>query len=378
MCPRYPIRPSLRQALASTLVLTVSLALHACSDSAARADEAAEGRAPDTPLAAAPSAAAIPVEVVRPERSDLTARHEGTATLEAEADAEVVARVGGTLLRLLVEEGTRVRAGALLAVIDPRQMRLEAAQARVQLERAESDYRRQVELHERGLLAAGAFDGTRFDLEQKRAAYELATLQLAHTELRAPFDGIVAERRVRVGQNLAVGTTAFRIVDASGLRAVVHVPEAQLARLQPGQQAELAVDALPMRRFSARVARISPTVDPRTATFRVTLELSDHSGELRPGMFARVGIVFEHRARALTIPAHALIGDTATPTVYVVDNGRAVARALQVGLEDRGRLEVVAGLRGDERIVVTGQNALKSGHAVRVVSLDGGSARQTG
>jgi membrane fusion protein (multidrug efflux system) len=371
----HPLRHSLPPA---AVAVAFALWLSGCSNSAARSEGPSAEPAAVSATTGTPATAAVPVEIVQPHRADLVARHEGTATLEAEADTEVVARVGGAVQRILVEEGARVRPGELLAVIDPRQLRLEAAQARAQFERTETDYRRQVELHQRGLVAAGAFDGTRFDLAQKRAAYELATLQLTHTELRAPFGGVVAERRVRVGQNLAVGTTAFRIVDATRLRAAVHVPEAQLARLRPGQPAELGVDALPQRRFAARVARISPTVDPRTATVKVTLELSDRSGGLRPGMFARVGILFEQRSGALVIPAHALVEDAVAPTVFVVERGKAVPRALRIGLEDHGLVEVLTGLRGDERIVVTGQNGLKPGHSVRVVALEADSTRPAG
>jgi membrane fusion protein (multidrug efflux system) len=311
----------------------------------------------------------LPVETVRPQRSDMVARHDGTATLEAEADAEVVARIGGSVLRVLVEEGQQVRAGQLLANIDPRQLRLELAQARAQLERIENDYRRQVELHQKGLIAAGAFESSRFDLAQRRAAHDLAALQLSHTELRAPFDGVVAQRHIRVGQNVAAGATAFRVVDAGRLRAELHAPERQLQRLRPGQPVVLSVDALPGRQFQARVARIAPTIDPRTATFKLTVELDNAGGTLKPGMFARLGVVFEHRSNVLSIPTAALLENQRDPMVFVVERGRAAPRRITLGLSHEGRVEIVAGLNDAEQVVVSGQNALKPGLGVRVVAL---------
>jgi membrane fusion protein, multidrug efflux system len=354
------------------LLLATASTFSACSSSTATPDTAA-GRSAAEAGATLPAAAAgkdaLPVETVRPRRSDMVARHDGTATLQAEADAEVVARVGGAVLRVAVEEGQRVRAGDLLAAIDPRQLRLEVAQAKAQFDKVDNDYRRQVELHERGLVAAGAFESTRFELAQRRATWELARLQLSHTELRAPFAGVVAERHVRVGQNLASGTTAFRIVDATRLRAELHAPERQLSRLRPGQPVVLSVDALPGRSFAARVARIAPTIDARTATFKLTVELPDAGGELKPGMFARVGVIFEQRSNVLSIPAAALLENSREPTVFVVDNGVAAPRRVSLGLTHDGRIEILNGLRDDDQVVISGQNSLQPGLGVRIVAL---------
>jgi membrane fusion protein, multidrug efflux system len=354
------------------LLLATASTFSACSSSTATPDTAA-GRSAAEAGATLPAAAAgkdaLPVETVRPRRSDMVARHDGTATLQAEADAEVVARVGGAVLRVAVEEGQRVRAGDLLAAIDPRQLRLEVAQAKAQFDKVDNDYRRQVELHERGLVAAGAFESTRFELAQRRATWELARLQLSHTELRAPFAGVVAERHVRVGQNLTSGTTAFRIVDATRLRAELHAPERQLSRLRPGQPVVLSVDALPGRSFAARVARIAPTIDARTATFKLTVELPDAGGELKPGMFARVGVIFEQRSNVLSIPAAALLENSREPTVFVVDNGVAAPRRVSLGLTHDGRIEILNGLRDDDQVVISGQNSLQPGLGVRIVAL---------
>lgn len=354
------------------VLLCAASALVACSSNATSPGSASGSGAAQSDGQTRPVGAphdSVPVETVRPRRSDMVTRHDGTATLQAEADAEVVARVGGAVLRVAAEEGQRVRAGELLATIDPRQLRLELAQARAQLDKVENDYRRQLELHEKGLIAAGAFEGSRFELAQRHATWELARLQLSHTELRAPFDGIVAERHIRIGQNLAAGTTAFRVVNSSRLRAELHAPERQLSRLRPGQPVQISVDALPGRQYTARVARIAPTIDARTATFKLTVELNNDVGELKPGMFARVSVVFEQRSNVLSIPAAALLENSREPTVFVVNNGLAAPRRVSLGLSHDGRVEIVNGLRDDEQVVISGQNSLKPGLGVRVVAL---------
>lgn len=316
------------------------------------------------------SEAAIPVEVTRPERGEMLAMYSGTATLEAEADAEVIAKVGGEVRQIYVEEGDRVRAGQLLAQLDDRQLRLEAAQTRAALAKAERDFNRQVELNKKGLVSAGAFESLKYDLDNHRAADDLAQLNLSYSAIRAPFSGVVAIRHVKLGQELAVGSQIFRVTDPTPLRANVFVPERELARLKIGQPATVAADALAGRTFPAHVKLVAPTVDSATATFKVTLQVDDPQGMLKPGMFARVGIVFERRTETLTIPRVALLDSDGSSNVFVVNAGKAEQRAIRTGLTNSGRIEVVEGLQGAEQVVVVGQNGLKDGNPVRVVTLE--------
>jgi membrane fusion protein (multidrug efflux system) len=355
--------------LAGGLTVTVlGLALAGCSTAADTSQKKDAARQDET---------AIPVEIAHPARKELLATYSGTATLEAEGDADVIAKVQGEVQRLLVEEGDTVRAGQVLAVLDGRQLRLEVAQASAELAKLERDYRRQIELNERGLVAAGAFEGLRYDLDTLRAKHDLAELQLSYTEIRAPFAGIVARRSVRLGQTVQPNAVLFRVTDPSPLKAEVFIPERELRRLQPGQGASVQVDAVPGKRFLARVSLVSPTIDTQTATFKATVQVTDPSGELRPGMFARVSIVFERKPQALQIPRVALVETDGERSVFVVQAGVARQRAIETGLADAGNVEVVQGLTGDEQVVIVGQSGLKEGNKVRIVTLQNAVAKRT-
>ncbi len=346
-------------------ILALALLISACAKDGVAGDQTSAGKD-----AKANAEAAIPVEVAKPVRGEMLAMYSGTATLEAEADAEIIAKVGGEVRRLLVEEGDHVKAGQLLAILDDRQLRLQAAQTRAALAKAERDFNRQVELHQKGLVSAGAFEGLKYDLDNQRAAHDIASLSLSYSEIRAPFAGIVSERHVKLGQEIAVGFSMFRVTDPTPLKAAVFVPERELARLKPGQAAAVAVDALAGRSFPAVVKLVAPTVDAATATFKVTLEVDDPKGDLKPGMFSRVGIVFERRSEALTIPRIALLDTDGSSNVFVVNAGKAEQRAIKTGLSNAGKVEVTEGLTGTEQVVVVGQNGLKDGNPVRVVSLE--------
>ena len=354
---------------------TKSLALAAVSIASLVMTGCAQQGEASTSTDTALDAAAIPVEVINPTRRDMLATYTGTATLAAEADAEVIAKVGGEVLRVLVEEGDSVKADQILAMLDDRQLRLQVAQARAALAKAQRDYARQVELHDKGLVARGAFEGLKYDLDSLRAAHDLARLSLSYTEIRAPFAGLISQRHIRVGQTVQAGTALLRVTDPTPLKASVFVPERELSRLAVGQQAGIQIDALAGRTFLAKVTLVAPTVDATTATFKVTLEVDDPSGALKPGMFARVGIVFDRRADALTIPRAALVENDAVQAVFVVENNKARQRTLTTGLANGADIEVLDGLNGSEQIVAVGQNGLKDGNRVRVVSLDTNSGR---
>jgi membrane fusion protein (multidrug efflux system) len=341
-------------------LLAASVTLSGCGNEAN--GKTREGKA-DDPVA-------IPVEVSTPVRGEMLAVYTGTAALEADREAAVVAKVSGEVRALLAEEGQPVRAGQLLARLDGDQLRLERDRAQAALAKLEHDYQRNVELHEKGLMAPGAFETLKFEVEAQRAEYELARLQLSYTEIRAPIDGVLSERSIKVGNTIKPNDVLFRVTDLEPLLAYVHIPERELGRLRAGQPASIQVDAVPGQTFIGSVARLSPVVDPDTATFKATIEVADPSARLKPGMFARVGIVYERREQALQIPRTAIVENEDGPTVFVVEDSKAQQRPIRVGLANAGFVEITAGLKGSEQVVVVGQSGLKSGNAVRVVQLE--------
>jgi membrane fusion protein (multidrug efflux system) len=158
------------------------------------------------------------------------------------------------------------------------------------------------------------------------------------------------------------------VEDLDTLILRVNVPERELSKLSVGQPAELAFDAVPGRTFRGEIALISPSIDPATATFGVRIRVTETGGLLRPGMFARVAIVYERKPDALQIPRTALLDSEGPPKVFVVKDGKAAERAVKLGLSNGAWIEVTEGLKDGEKVVVVGHGAVKPGAAVRVVS----------
>lgn len=351
MARNTEFKTSLIAAIAVTLLLPL---LTACGVGEAGVTTTAEPR-PEV---------AVQVVTAQPVRGEAYAYHAGTVNLEADAEASVVAKVGGEIREILVEEGEYVSAGQVLARLDRDRLRLQAHQALADLNKLKQEYRRNVQLHERGLVSEGAFENLRYDLEALDAAYQLAALELDYSDIRAPIDGVVSLRTALIGNNVMEGESLFRISNSTTLLAYLHVPQRDLFRFRVGQAADLSLDAYPGDEYTASVLRISPRVDSESGTVKVTLAVSDETGNLRPGMFARARIVYETHENTLLVPAAAILAEDAEASVFVVEDGIAKRRTVTTGLESGERIEVTSGLEGSEQVIVVGQSALRDGTPV--------------
>ena len=310
------------------------------------------------------AAAPVPVEVTAPVRADIFATYQATATIETDSDAPVLARVGGEVVELLVEEGDRVTAGQVLARLDGERLRLEMLSAKAELDLVQGEFDRYVDLAERGLVSAAMYDGLKYDVDALHAAYELAKLNYDYSAIRATIAGVVSSRDIKLGQNITQNDVAFRITDNSELLAYLQIPQSELTKISAGQNAVLNVDSMPELDFDAKIIRISPTIDTRNGTFRATAVIDNAAGELVPGMFARFTIAYEKHEEALLIPGIAVVEEDNETSVYVVENGAVERRIVETGIRDDRHVEILSGLEEGEEIVVIGHSALRDGSKV--------------
>lgn len=335
---------------------------------------------------------AVPVEVALASHNAISASYRGTASLVADHEADVVAKVGGVVKKIYVEEGMHVKAGQLLAQLDDADALAKAMQAEAQMHKAQATFAHAQAAMPKHLIAEFEYEQDKYDLQAQRAAYEAAKIQLQNTRVIAPVSGVIAERKVKVGNMVQANGAMFHLVGMNPLQAVLNVPERQLGILKPDQTVELQVDALPGKHFTGTILRIAPVIDPATGTFRVTCQFHDDSDVLRPGMFARIDIVYDKQQDALTIPRSALIEEDGATSVFVVEKeparkpsaakatakkGAAVAtdapkmvahlQQVKVGYSDGNLVQVLSGLKRGQRVITVGRNAVRDGTAVLVL-----------
>ncbi len=339
---------------------------------------AACGKPDDTPETAAEETEAsteekeeappVPVETDFPVRGDIYAVYAGTAPIEAFAEADVVAKVGGEIRYLNVEEGDVVEEGQVLAQLDGDRLRLELSQSEANLRKLQRDFERNKDLREKGLLSEGDFEKIQFEMEALEAQFNLAKLELDYTYIRAPIDGVISERMVKLGNTIEEGAAAFRVTSLDPLVAYLFVPEREYRSIKSGQPVGIEIDALPGERIVASVTRVSPIVDPDTGTFKISIEIRDQAQRVKPGMFGRIAIIYDQRANALKIPRTALLEDAAGTSVFVVEEDLAKRRLVETGYSDRGMVEILSGLEDGDEIITVGQVGLKEDTNVTVIN----------
>jgi membrane fusion protein (multidrug efflux system) len=299
-----------------------------------------------------------------------------------------------------------VHEGQLLAELDNSSATASVAQAEAQMNKADATFTYAEQSIKKQLISKREYDQANFDMQTQKAALQTARLQLAYTRIVAPVSGVIAERSVKVGNLIQVNQNLFRIVGMDPLQAVLNVPERQLGILKAGQTVQLEADALPGKKFSGDILRIAPTVDPASGTFRVTCQFRDKTATLKPGMFGRIDIVYDHRDEALTIPRSALIEEDGETAVFVVDaapvkvstgdagkakdadkskvagkdsgkDAKAIVastpgfvahrKLVKIGYSDGDKVEIRSGIDAGARVITVGRNAVRDGTAVQVL-----------
>lgn len=347
---------NIRRALTLTSLLAVFLLQWSCE----RASQSAQEEE-------AKEEAAVPVEVAQVGSGDIAAYLTGTATLEAREETEVVAKVGGVVKKILLEEGDRVEEGQVLAVLDGEKLAALLERERANLLKLENNYRRASELFDKGLVSAEEFQSAKYEYEYQREAFRMAELDLHYTEIRTPIRGVISRRMIKVGNMVLLNQPTFRVTGLDPLLAVLHLPERNVTRLRAGQEAVLEIDALAGKEFRGSVERISPVVDPATGTVKVTIAVDDGSRELKPGMFARVRITYDVHSSTVLLPKEALITEDKESAVFVVGDSVARRRTIEVGYTDGKYVEVTRGLSAGEVVVTTGKGSLKDSSRVELV-----------
>jgi len=310
----------------------------------------------------------VPVETSVPIRGDILATYTGTAPIEAFAEADVIAKVAGEVRELHVEEGDLVSKGQILATLDGDRLRLELSESQARLKKLQRDFQRNQELQEKGLISEGDFEKMRYDLEALQASYNLASLELDYTKIRAPIDGVISERYLKLGNTIKTGDSVFRVTGLDPLVAYMFVPEREFQQIAAGQPVLIEIDALAGPPVRASVTRVSPIVDPDTGTFKITIELSGVGQNIKPGMFGRMSIVYDKHENALQVPRSAIVETASDTSVFVVEDSVGIRKAVETGFSSNGMVEITSGLTMDENIITVGHIGLKNEASVVVIN----------
>jgi RND family efflux transporter MFP subunit len=374
-----------RGALAASSLLLVTVALILGS----LIFRGIEGRAhAESLLAQRTEENAIPsVHVIHPKRGALAGELVLPGNMQAFTDAPVYARTNGYLRHWYVDIGAHVRAGQLLADIETpeidqqlREANAELATAQANLKLAKSTAERWQDLRKVDSVSQQETDEKLGDLESKSAVMQASAANVKRLEetqafqkIYAPFDGVITARNIDIGDLINSGSNGpgkelFHMAAVSQMRVYVQVPQMNSRSTVAGTPVDLEVPEMPGRRFPARVARTSESMDPASRTLKVEVDVDNPQGVLMPGEFVEVHLKLPVPVNSLTVPVNALLFRSEGITAAVLRDGRVALLPATIGHDYGDSLEITSGLRQDDQIIVNPPDSLASGQKVRIAS----------
>jgi HlyD family secretion protein len=346
------------------------------------------------------------VELASTSRADVSQSLTVVGNLVGEQTVAVVPKTAGRLEQVFVKLGDPVSRGQRMAKIEDREIHEQVKQAEAafevarasirqreaDLKFAETNLTRSRELFGRQLLPRQTLDDAearhqaavaqlelaRAQLTQSQARLEELRITLANTIIASPVNGFVARRNVDPGAYVSPSAPVAEVVDISLVRLIANVVEKDLRRVEQGEPAAVDVDAFPGETFNGRVARVAPVLDPATRTAQIEIEIPNPGHRLKPGMYARVNMTIEQRAKALTVPSNAVVTVEGKRGVFVARNNTAAFRPVEIGIEDGTRVEIRDGLSDGDPVVTTGAAALQNGDRIVLARQGGGPAQGGG
>jgi RND family efflux transporter MFP subunit len=333
------------------------------------------------------------VELADVKRGDMVEHLTVVGNLIGEQTVEAVPKVSGRLDAVMVRLGDRVSRGQTLAKVEDRELQEQIKQAQASfdvaaatirqreadLKLAQTNLDRTRNLFERQLIPKQTYDDTEARHQAAVAQVDLARAQYAQAQARldelkitmdytsivSPVSGFVGKRALDPGAWVTPNSSFISVVDISIVRLVANIIEKDLRRIEAGMKADVEVDAFPGDKFAGRIARVAPVLDPSTRTAQIEVEIDNRNFRLKPGMYAKVSFVIEHRANTLIVPANAIVDVTGNKGVYVPGEGDvATFQPVTLGMVAADRVEITSGLTEGTRIISTGAAALREGDRI--------------
>jgi RND family efflux transporter MFP subunit len=348
------------------------LTLVACGS---KPDAAAPGAAAQTPRA-------MPVRSASVERRDIVETLTVTGTLRPRAEVKIIAEVTARLDRVLKDEGSAVKKGELVAVLDETDYRLTLQRAEAALAVADANRAHAAAERDRAnsLLKTGGITDkdhlaaqvnlqvAEASLGQSKVEVAIAQQNVTRTRIIAPFAGHIANKLADAGSVLPSGTAIFSLVDDAVLEFRGSVPSSDYAKVRVGAPVSLTVDGLPDETIAGEITRIAPMVQERNRSFELVARVPGQE-RLVGGMFARAAVKVREIKDALLVPPSAVLREGAEPgagQIFVVTSGKAERRTIALGVERPDAIQVIKGLAAGDSVVIDPPVSLASGAPVQV------------
>lgn len=288
----------------------------------------------------------------------------------------------GTITQVDLAEGTRVLAGEQLFTLDEKKQQLRFEQARASLEEAktqlaqsESSLKRFTALRGEGAISEDQlvqsttnYEAAIARLDQARALLDIAKTELAERRVVSPVDGVVEMEAVEIGQFVQPGEVLARIQADGDLQVSAHVNEREVIQITVGQRANVFIGGA---NYTGVIESVGRTADPATGNYEVKLRIQSPSTQLREGMSTRVNLNVVSDSPVLIVPREAVVDRNRVRVVFVLEDGRAVAKKVQFGLPNELNIPVISGLKPGDQLILSPLSLITNGTEVIAIEANG-------
>ena len=309
-----------------------------------------------------------PVEVAETRTSAMASRLIAVGSLRSNESVIIRSEIAGRIKSINFDEGQPIERGQLLLTLDDSIPAAEVTRAEAQLRLAERNMERTAELYAKKIATPQARDEGQSKAQIAAADLALAQARLEKTRIMAPFAGIMGLRKVSLGDFIAIGQDIAGLENIDPIKVDFRIPEKFLATIKNQQLIKVQVDAYAGREFNGKVFAIDPRIDAAGRSIIVRAVLPNGERLLRPGLFARVNLVFDEKPNALTVPEGAIVPRGREHFVYRVVEGKAREVKINIGLRRNGRVEITQGLSKGDKVVTAGHLKIRDGAAVKIVA----------
>jgi membrane fusion protein (multidrug efflux system) len=310
----------------------------------------------------------------------LTDDTQAVGSLKSRQGVTLRPEVSGRITQLNFKDGERVKKGQLLVQFDDQLQLAQVKQSQAELSIAQANHKRNQELVAQNFISKRSVDESAANLEVAQAKLSLSQATASRLKITAPFDGMTGIRTVNVGDYLKDGGDIVNIEDITAVFVDFRLPERFQSKVKKGQKAQVDMDALPGRKFTAVIQAIDPLLDTNGRSVGVRACIDNRQNQLRPGMFARVNTVFSEREKAVVVPEEAIVPQAGKQFVIKLLDGadkgtdketKTTQRVeVKVGIRRPGKVEILEGLAEGDEVVTAGQQRVqKDGTSVKVVEL---------
>lgn len=349
------ILPLLHQKTRLAAIIGMVATLAACGGSEPRGPGAMFGSGP---------VAVIVTEVAMQNYVD---RFTALGTARANESIEVTSRISSIVTAIHFEEGQQIAAGDLLIELDNAEIRAQLTMAEAALKQKRSQFNRSRTLGETRVVSDAELEELEAGVLMAEAEVRGAQARLNNSYIRAPFSGTVGLRHISLGDLVGPETMMTTLDDTATIKLEFTIPEAFLSSLEAAMPIEARSSVYPDRSFIGRVSTIDSRIDPVTRSLTVIAKLPNDDKVIRPGMFLTVAVEKE-RDNVLLIPEEALVPRQGRQFVFVIEDGKAVERQVELGARAPGLAEVRSGLTAGDTIITEGTQKVRNGAAVEIVS----------